>query len=189
MSDSKKAVLMIASVASMIDQFNMPNIRLLQEMGYEVHVACNFKEGNTCDAKRIRKLKETLASMQVVWHQWDCPRDVSSVKKCWNAYCQLRRLFRNNTFAWMHCHSPIGGALARIAARKGKIRVIYTAHGFHFYRGAPLRNWMFYYPVEKLLAGWTDVLITINREDYQFAGRRLKAGAVCHIPGVGIDVE
>ncbi len=189
MSDSKKAVLMLASVASMIDQFNMPNIRLLQEMGYEVHVACNFKEGNTCDARRIRKLKETLASMQVVWHQWDCPRDVASIKKCWNAYCQLRRFFRDNTFAWMHCHSPVGGALARIAARTGKIRVIYTAHGFHFYRGAPLRNWMFYYPVEKLLAGWTDVLITINREDYRFAGRRLKAGAVCYIPGVGIDVE
>lgn len=189
MSDSKKAALMLASVASMIDQFNMPNIRLLQKMGYEVHTACNFKEGNTCDAKRIRKLKETLTSMHVVWHQWDCPRDVVSIKKCWNAYFQLKRLLQKNTFAWIHCHSPVGGALARIAARPRKIRVIYTAHGFHFYRGAPLRNWLLYYPVEKLLAGWTDVLIAINREDYRLARRRFNARAVCYIPGVGIDVE
>lgn len=180
---------MLSSVASMIDQFNMPNIRLLQEMGYEVHVACNFKEGNTCDAERLNKLQETLASMYVVRHQWDCPRNIASIKKCWNAYGQLRRLLQAHDFAWIHCHSPVGGALARTAAGLRNIRVVYTAHGFHFYRGAPLRNWLLYYPAEKLLAGWTDVLITVNREDYRFARCRLKAGAVCYIPGVGIDAE
>jgi len=185
----KKEVLMLASVASMIDQFNMQNIRLLQEMGYEVHAACNFREGNTCDAKRIQKLKKTFAAMHVIWHQWDCPRSVTPLLKCWNAYRQLQKLLKEHAFAWIHCHSPVGGALSRIAARQQGIRVIYTAHGFHFYRGAPLLNWLLYYPVEKLLAGWTDVLITVNREDYQFARRRLGAGRVCYIPGVGIDLE
>lgn len=189
MPHTKKAVLMLASVASMIDQFNMPNIRLLQEMGYEVHTACNFLEGNTCDARRLKKLKETLDAAGVVWHQWDCPRDIASIKKCWKAYMQLLRLFEKYAFAWIHCHSPIGGALARMAAGPRGIRVIYTAHGFHFYRGAPLRSWLLYYPAEKLLAHWTDVLLTVNREDYRLARRRLKAGAVYHIPGVGIDVE
>lgn len=70
----KGRVLMAASVASMIDQFNLPNIRLLQGMGYEVHVACNFKEGNTCDEKRLRDLKKKLRDMHVIPHQWDCPR-------------------------------------------------------------------------------------------------------------------
>ena len=64
-----KKVLMAASVASMIDQFNMPNIRLLQDMGYEVHVACNLKEGNTCDEERLRTFRETLRRMRVVLHQ------------------------------------------------------------------------------------------------------------------------
>ena len=179
---------MLASVASMIDQFNLPNIRLLLGMGYEVHVACNFREGNTCDKKRLRGLKKKLAAMHVAWHQWDCPRSAASLRKCARAYRQLCRLLGQQGFSWMHCHSPVGGALARLAAHRYGVRVVYTAHGFHFYQGAPLRNWLLYYPVEKLLSYWTDVLITVNREDYGFARRRLGAGKVFYIPGVGVDL-
>lgn len=184
-----KKVLMLASVASMIDQFNMPNIRLMQKMGYEVHVACNFIEGNTCNVQRIHALRKTFDDMQVRWHQWDCPRDLSSAAKCCRAYWQLWQLTGRRHFVWMHCHSPIGGALARIVAWQRGIRVIYTAHGFHFYKGAPWKNWLLYYPVEKILAYRTDELITINKEDYSFAKRHLKAKKICHIPGVGIDVD
>ncbi|MDE7311330.1 MAG: glycosyltransferase [Eubacterium sp.] len=185
----KKKVLMLASVASMIDQFNMPNIRLMLEQGYEVHVACNFIEGNTCDDRRICSLKKTLRQMQVKQHQWDCPRKAHSARACLKAYWQLLGLMERHCFAWVHCQSPIGGALARAAAHQKGVRVIYTAHGFHFYKGAPLKNWLFYYPVEKLLARWTDVLITVNREDYLFAKRHLRAGKVYRIPGVGIVME
>ncbi len=180
-------VLVLASVASMIDQFNLPNIKLLQEMGYEVHVACNFKNGNTCDTAQVLSLSKRLRRMHVALHQWDCPRSVCSVKKCWIAYRQIRRLLRRTPFAWMHCQSPVGGALARIAAHQAGLPVIYTAHGFHFYKGAPFWNWLLYYPVEKLLARWTDQLVTVNREDYCFAARHLKAGKIDRIPGVGID--
>lgn len=69
------------------------------------------------------------------------------------------------------------------------IRVIYTAHGFHFYKGAPFKNWLLYYPVEKLLAHWTHILITVNREDEQFAKRHLRAKKIYRIPGVGIDLD
>lgn len=184
----KKKVLMSASVASMIDQFNMPNIRLLQHMGYEVHVACNFKEGNTCDNRRVEELLEILRQMGVVCHQWDCPRSISSASRCIKAYVQLVQILRQR-FVWMHCHSPVGGVLARFAAHQAGIPVIYTAHGFHFYHGAPLKNWLLYYPIEKLLAYWTDVLITVNKEDYTFAKRHLQAGRVCYIPGIGIDLK
>ena len=183
----KGRVLMAASVASMIDQFNLPNIRLLQGMGYEVHVACNFKEGNTCDEKRLRDLKKKLRDMHVIPHQWDCPRSIVSVRKCCRAYVQLSKLAVRVRFDWMHCHSPVGGALARMAAHRYAVPVMYTAHGFHFYKGAPLRNWLLYYPAEKLLACWTDVLVTVNREDYGLAKRRLRAGRVYRIPGVGVD--
>ena len=178
---------MLASVASMIDQFNMPNIRLLLAMGCEVHVACNFREGNTCDEKRIRKMKKELRRMHVTYHQWDCPRSIYACSKCVRAYWQLCRLLHKYHFSCLHCHSPIGSAIARMAAHGKKIRVIYTAHGFHFYRGSPMKNWMLYYPFEKLLSYWTDCLVTVNREDYHLAKRRFHARWLFHIPGVGID--
>lgn len=193
--DNKKRVLMVASVASMIDQFNMSNICMLQQMGYEVHVACNFQGGNTCNIERIQKFQKILIQMGIVWHQWDCPRSIQPIWRCARAYQELLKLLKKDPFVWMHCHSPIGGALARIAAHqwnvshRHKIRVIYTAHGFHFYKGAPLRNWLLYYPVEKLIARWTDVLITVNQEDYCRAKRCLQADKIFYIPGVGIDTQ
>lgn len=186
-SDEKIKILMLASVASMIDQFNMPNIRLLQKMGFEVHVACNFEQGNTCNTKRVRKLRKTLNGMHVEEHQWDCPRNIKNVWKCVKAYDQLRKITGRHQFAWVHCHSPIGGVLARLAAHRRKIKVIYTAHGFHFFEGAPIKNWCLYYPIERVLSRWTEVLITVNREDFLFAKRNLKAKKTVHIPGIGID--
>jgi len=186
-ADTGKRVLMLASVASMIDQFNMPNIKLLQEMGCEVHVACNFRKGNTCDAAQTRRLARRLDGMGVRFYQWDCPRNVYAAGMCMKAFMQLWRLTGIHKYDMIHCHSPAGGALARIVAHYRRIPVIYTAHGFHFYRGAPIHNWLLYYPAEKLLAYWTDVLITVNQEDYAFAKRNLAAGRTYRIPGVGID--
>ncbi len=183
----KQKVLMAASVASMIDQFNLPNIRLLLQMGYEVHVACNFTEGNTCDKRRIEKLRKELGRLGVKPYQWDCPRNAASGVKCLRAYRQLWRLTQREQFAWMHCQSPVGGVLARLIAHRRGMPVVYTAHGFHFYRGAPWKNWVLYYPVEKLLSYWTDVLVTVNREDERFAKRHLNAKKVFYIPGVGVD--
>lgn len=86
------------------------------------------------------------------------------------AYQQLKKVMRDNSFLMVHCHTPMGSALARIAANSTQVPyVIYTAHGFHFYKGAPWRNWLFFYPIEKRLASYTDVLITINQEDYNQA--------------------
>ncbi len=182
-----KKVLMLASVASMIGQFNLPNIKLLQELGYEVHVACNFKKGNTCDRKTLDELQRELEHMQVSVHPWDCPRSVYSVFSCIRAYRSIRKLMEEQHFAWMHCQSPVGGALARLAGHKRKLPVVYTAHGFHFYQGAPLWNWLVYYPAERLLSHWTDVLVTVNKEDYRLAKRSLHARKTCYIPGIGID--
>lgn len=183
----RKKVLMLASVASMISQFNMKNIRLLQDMGYQVHVVCNFIEGNTCDTKELKKLRRLLGEAGVVCHQWDCPRSAYAFCRCVKAYQQLCGLLKQESFAWMHCHSPVGGALGRLAAHRWDIPVLYTAHGFHFYQGAPLRNWLLYEPPEKLLARWTKALVTVNLEDHAFARKKLKVPHIFRIPGVGID--
>ena len=105
---------------------------------------------------------------------------------------QLKKIVIENKYDIVHCHTPIAAMCTRIAcrrARKSGTRVIYTAHGFHFFRGAPKKNWLLYYPVEKLCARFTDVLITINREDYDLAKRKLRAGRVEYVAGVGIDVD
>ena len=184
-----KRVLMLASVASMIDQFNMPNIALLQKLGYEVDVACNFIEGNTCSDARVAELKQKLQDMHVHCYQIDFARNIKHMGQNMKALWQVEALMKQNTYEFCHCHSPIGGVVARIAGHRTKTKVIYTAHGFHFYQGAPVMNWLVYYPVEKMLSRWTDVLITINHEDYKLAKKKFKMKKLTYVPGIGIDTQ
>lgn len=184
-----KRVLMLASVASMIDQFNMPNIALLQKLGYEVDVACNFIEGNTCSDERVAELKQKLQDMHVHCYQIDFARNIKHMGQNMRALRQVEGLMKQNGYAFCHCHSPIGGVVARIAGHRTKTKVIYTAHGFHFYQGAPVMNWLVYYPVEKMLSRWTDVLITINHEDYKLAKKKFKMKKLTYVPGIGIDTQ
>lgn len=126
-------------------------------------------------------------------HYYDVNFSRSPLKKeNIGAYRELKRIIDGEYFDIIHCHTPVGGALTRIAARESRkkgTRVFYTAHGFHFYKGAPLLNWILYYPIEKHLSKDTDVLITINHEDYEIAKTKFHAKKVAYIPGVGIDVE
>ena len=167
-----KKVLMLASVASMIDQFNMQNISLLQEQGYEVHVAANFEQGSTSSKERVEQFKKELKEKNVLYFQIDFSRNVSNIPQNIKAYKQIKKLLVNNKYEFIHCHSPIGGVCGRLAAKVTNTKVIYTAHGFHFYKGAPKFNWMIYYPIEKVLSYITDVLITINKEDYELAKKK-----------------
>lgn len=183
-----KKMLMLASVASMIDQFNMPNIHILQQQGYEVHVACNFQKGSTCSMEKIDELKKQLEEMDVKYFQIDFSRNVLKLNEVKKAYDQVKRLCKNEKYQFIHCHSPIGGVIGRLAGHATKTKVMYTAHGFHFYKGAPIINWLIYYPIERWLARYTDMLITINKEDYERA-KRFKAKGVEYIPGVGVDLD
>ena len=185
-----KRALVLASVASMIDQFNMPNIRLMKKMGYEVDVATNFLQGSTCSDEKIAALKETLKGMNVRCFQIDFSRNVLNVSQNIKAYKQTKKIIDENNYTLIHSHSPIGGFLSRIAARSARKRgtkMVYTAHGFHFFIGAPLMNWLIFYPLERISSRWTDVLVTITHEDYQLARKKMYAKKVVYVPGVGID--
>lgn len=188
----KPKALIVASVASMIDQFNMQNIELLLKMGYEVDVACNCKEGNTISDDRISELISKLEKKRVMTYHIPIPRKVTDIKDIIYSIKLIRKLYADNKYTLMHCHSPIGSVVARIAGiaeRKKGMKVIYTAHGFHFYKGAPKKNWLIFYPIEKVCSNFTDVLITINKEDYAFAKKHMKANQVEYVPGVGIDTK
>lgn len=184
-----KRVLMIATVPSMIGQFNMNNIQILQELGYEVHVACNFHDTSVWTVARTKTFLAELKEKRICYHQIYFPRKPSNLKNVFSAYDQLMNLVGNEKYDLIHCHTPIAGVISRFVAHKQKIKVIYTAHGFHFYQGAPLINWILYYPIEWLCSWWTDVLITINKEDYKRASEKFKAKKTVYIPGVGVDTE
>lgn len=184
-----KRVLILASVASMIDQFNIPNIKLLQELGYSVDVACNFIKGSSCSEEQIEKLKNLLKKLEVEYYQIDFSRNIYKIDENFCAYRQVKKLMEKNNYSFVHCHSPIGGAIGRIAAYCTKTPAMYTAHGFHFYQGASKKNWMIYYPIEKILSKITNCLITINSEDYELATKKFWTHNIKKIPGVGIDVD
>lgn len=197
-----KKVLIVASVASMIDQFIIPSIKLLQSMGYEVDVATNFEKGSTCTPERIKDLKNRLFDLKVDAFQIDFDRKITNINGIIKAIKQLNEVVTGKTltlfgerkheqrkYEFIHCHSPIGSVVGRIVAKKNSIKTVYTAHGFHFYKGAPLKNWILFYPVEWLFSWITDVLITINREDYERSKRKLHAKKLYYVPGIGIDIK
>ncbi len=182
----KKKALIVTRVSGFVPQFEMNNVKILQQMGYEVHYAANF------DVVVYGKGNDRLEGTGIICHHIPFGRSPFSpgVIVC---CCRLKKLMRKEKFDLIHCHMPMSGVIARIAAQavrkhtKKNIPVLYTAHGFHFYTGAPLRNWIYYFP-EKWLAKITDCLITMNEEDYQRALSFPVRGSVEKIPGVGIAV-
>ena len=186
-----KKALQVASVASMIDQFTMPNINILQELGYEVDVVANFEFGSTSSKERVEEFQKELKDVNVNVFNLLFNRKIFD--KCnIQVYKQLKKIIDENDYEIIHCHSPIGGVITRLAARRARkkgTKVIYTAHGFHFYKGSSLVNWLIYYPVELICSWFTDVLITINKEDYSLAQKRMKAKQISYIPGVGIETD
>ncbi|MBO5936788.1 MAG: glycosyltransferase family 4 protein [Clostridia bacterium] len=187
-----KKALMVSHVAYAIDMFNIPNIRLLISMGYEVQVACNFDDRSSLSDEKVALLKEKLTALGVKYH--NIPFERQPLKPAnLKAYTQLKKLIDGEKFELIHCHTPVGGIITRLAAaasrRKNGTRVIYTAHGFHFFKGAPLINWLIYFTAEKLCSYFTDTLITINKEDFSNAQHKLNSKKVCYVPGVGVDTD
>ena len=186
-----KKALMLSSVASMIDQFNMENIKILKNLGYEVHVLANFSFGNTTSDERTKEFKEELENMGIKVYNVPIPRKITAIKEMISSYKKIKKVCSENNYDILHCHSPIGGVLARFAFkdfRKKGGKLIYTAHGFHFFKGAPIKNWIIFYPIEKFCSRYTDCLITINKEDYKRA-KNFKAKEVKYVPGIGIDTK
>ncbi|MBL0389248.1 glycosyltransferase family 4 protein [Tumebacillus sp. ITR2] len=168
----------VASVYRHFDLFHVPVMEMLQREGYEVHA---FAED---DYAKVR-----LQERGIICH--DIPIARSPLK--WSNISAARLLishFKREQFQLLHVHTPVASILGRIAGRVANVpAVLYTAHGFHFYKGAPLPFWMLYYPVERVMSSWTDALITINREDFDRASNEFSADEVLYVPGVGVDIE
>lgn len=179
-----KKVLYVATVVKgHINVFHLPFLKSLRQKGYEIHVAAknDFEKPSDCNIPYCD-------------YYYDISFERNPLnRKNINAYRELKKIMLKEDFDVIHCHTPVGGAITRLAYKKIKNNIksliVYTAHGFHFFKGAPLKNWIMYYPIEYYLSKYTDVLITINKEDYSLALNKFKSKKVVYVPGVGVDLS
>ena len=179
----KKRVLFTATVVKQhIMTFHTPYLRMFQEMGWETAVASSNDYENPADLN----IPYCDTYYEIPFER--IPWKAGNIR----AYRELKRIIDTGNFDIIHCHTPVGGLVTRLAAagaRKKGTKVLYTAHGFHFHKGSSLVSWLAYYPVEWLMAFLTDVLLTMNREDYALARKKMHAKQVKYVPGVGIDTS
>ncbi|KAF0200329.1 MAG: hypothetical protein FD170_3587 [Bacteroidetes bacterium] len=170
-----KRVLFVATIDQHIIRFHLPYLKWFKEQGFEVHVASKGEfQIAFCDKKFNLPIERSPFST----------KNLRAVKA-------LKEIIDVNKYSIVHCHTPMGSVVTRLAARgsrKSGTKVLYTAHGFHFFKGAPLKNWLLYYPIEKLLAKYTDAIITINTEDFELLkSRKFKSKEFFRINGIGVD--
>lgn len=179
----EKKVLFVATVVKThIMEFHIPFLKMFQEQGWKTAVAAKNDYENPADC--VIPYCDTY---------FDVNFSRSPVRKeNISAYRELKKIIDEGSYDIIHCHTPSAAVLARLAARSARkrgTRVLYTAHGFHFYKGAPLKNWLLYFPAEWLASFLTDTIITVNREDYAFARKHLHASEVRYVRGVGVDMN
>lgn len=177
----RRKVFFVASVYGHLAAFHIPFMKLLESKGYEVHAAASSADGRMDEVEAVGVTC------------WDIPfaRSPYSPRNVL-AFTRLRNLLRNQHYDLIHVHTPVAAFLGRYLAKEThQGPVLYTAHGFHFYQGAPLRNWLIYYRAERIAAKWTDGLLVMNSEDYETAKRLgFKPGQnLFYVHGVGVNLE
>lgn len=173
-------ILYVTTIAPTMDFFP-DHVKMLLNAGHSVDIATNC-------TRPLSKIYEELNCKTFDIPLSRKPFDKDNIK----AYKVLKKIVECEHYDIVHCHTPNAAMVTRLACRKVRkqgTKVFYTAHGFHFFKGAPLKNWLMYYTVEKICAHLTDVLITINHEDFELAKKKMHAKKVCYVPGVGIDLS
>jgi len=173
-------VLFVATVYTHLAAFHLPFMKLLQGWGYEVHAAASPVEGR----------KDEVEALGVTCHDIRFSRSLTSTRN-WSACRAMRRLLARERYDLIHVHTPVAAWLTRFAARRSvQGPLLYTAHGFHFFTGAPWTHWLFFYPLERLAARWTDGLIVMNSEDLAWAKRMgfVEGVNLFFVHGVGVDL-
>lgn len=173
-------ILFVSTTSATINSFLVPHIEMLLDSGHQVDMACNIS----------KPISPILLERGCRVFPMDFQR--SPLKKNnFVAYRNLKKLIEGGEYDLVHTHTPIASALARLACGRGSkgAKIIYTAHGFHFFEGAPLKNWLTYYPIENWLGRYTDVLVTMNKEDYERAKKKFKSKKIRLVNGVGVNLN
>ena len=173
----KNKVLIVSTTDNMIWQFLIPHIKMLEARGNSVECVC-AKTGFWFDELRDK--------YGFLMHELNFTRFPLTIKN-FVALKKLYKLQRKNHYNVVYCQQPVGGLMGRLLAKKFKIPAIYTAHGFHFFDGCSLKRKLVYKTAEKYLSKYTDVLITINDEDFD-AANKMHAKSVYKINGIGMEI-
>ncbi len=174
-------ILLVTTISDTINAFLIPHIEMLVNGGHRVEIAFNIHS----------EIDHKIINLGCKIHRIEFKRSVYD-KKNLIAFKQIRKVIKEEKYHLIHTHTPIASFLTRLACltiRGHDINIIYTAHGFHFFRQAPFINWLLYYPVEKFLSRYTKIIVTINREDYQIARKKFKRGSTRFINGVGVCLD
>ena len=174
-----KNLLFISNISYKINAFSKAAIFAAHNKALGFNYAANWSTAN------LEQIAADESDYNIKIHNVSISRSPFSPSN-WKAFNQVKEIIRTENIDYIHCNTPVGGVIGRLLNRNVK-KVIYEAHGFHFYKGAPLKNWLMYYPVEKILASRSDAIITINRDDYEFAKKHLKS-KIYYVPGVGIEL-
>ena len=180
-----KKALIVTAFARFIKSFLTNDILILQGMGYEVHCAANIHHA-AADC-----MPDYFDEMKVTFHQIDFSSNRPLSKESLKSYCQMKKLLSEIQYDVIHCHTPIAGAITRIASKKQRrqgCKILYTTHGFYFHKHSTWKTWAIYYTVENLMSYYSDAIITINHEDFKNA-QRMHSKQVYYIPGVGVDTN
>ena len=174
-----KKVLYVTTVSRTINAFLIPHINMLLDNGYEVHCACSIDKPVDKELQRRGvKIFEVPFSRN--------PLGIGNIK----AFIKLEELQRINDYDIVHVHTPIAAIYGRLLKLNfPSLRIIYTAHGYHFLKGGSKLGWILYYPIEKIMAKFTDVTININKEDYEITKEKLKPKKCYLLNGVGLDLD
>ena len=176
MVEDQRKILFVANVAKEhIMKFHIPTIRRFKAQGWIVDVACSGVEDIPyCDRQ-----------YKMCWER--SPFTLKTIR----GVQDLQRIIETNYYDIVYCHTPVGGLIGRLAARKARklgTKVIYCAHGLHFFKGAPKFNWLVYYPIEKFLSLLTDYIFVVNKEDYTLLSEKFRT-KICFVPEVGVNFE
>lgn len=171
----KGKILFVASVAVHFHAFHRPYLKWFHDQGYEVHVVCkgNFFDPNVSKVWNIEFERSPLSLTHL------------------SSLFELRKIISDNNYCLITCHTPMASVLARLAsveARKKGTRLIYTAHGFHFFKGGSKWSWLTYYPIEVTMSYLTDAIVCINQEDLDIISQKGSSSTSYYlIPGIGVD--
>ena len=176
--------ILITSTDMMMIQFLIPHVRYLSENGYTVEIVCSVV------GDRLEDVRKALADIPCVIHTVRLERSPASPRN-FLGYRDMKRLLKENRYDIIWTNEPVMGVVTRLAARKVRktgTKVVYMCHGFHFYKGASLANWLIFYPVERLMSRFCDMIVTINRED-EARAKTFHCPRVEHIDGIGVDIS
>lgn len=172
-------ILYVTTISNTVNGFLIPHIKMLIREGHQVDVAFSV----------VQEVDPELKNIGCKIHKVPFQRSPFR-KENIRAYKFLKKIVVRGRYDLVHTHTPVASAITRLVCKNLKnVKVFYTAHGFHFYKGAPFKSWILYYLSEKWLSRYTDCLITINKEDYDIAIKRFKSDKVKMVHGVGIELN